>query len=253
MWQEKMILLAKNRKLQLLGSALVSSATGAIVGYQLAVRKLESQYTERSNREIAEAKQFYASLKKPDTPADAVQQFISGPKPNLEAAAKALLEYQGEDVEDEITESETIVEVNVFEKAEARSGGFNLENEMKNRTEEEPYIINHDEYMSSDSDYEQTTLTYYAGDEVLVDDKDEPIQIVEDVIRVSNMRFGYGSGDPNTVFIRNDRLSLDFEVVKSEGKYAEEVLGFEHSDISGFRHPNRSDHSKNRKFRDGDE
>ena len=43
-------------------------------------------------------------------------------------------------------------------------------------------------------------------------------------------RFGHGCDDPNVVFIRNEKLATDFEVLRHNGSYAEEVLGLVETD-----------------------
>ena len=37
--------------------------------------------------------------------------------------------------------------------------------------------------------------------------------------------------DPNTVYIRNPRLEVDYEVIRSEGTFAQEVHGFSGDDL----------------------
>jgi hypothetical protein len=234
----------------LVGSGIALAA--ATTGYLFAQKKLKAKYEKISEQEISEAKQFYAVLNSKETPGEAVERLIPSQSESLTSAAEALRSYQGEEVEN--SEPDVVVEVNVFERAQQDVEDFDIEEEMKNRTRNVPYIIHHDEYMEADPGYPQQTLTYYEGDDTLTDEQDTPIIAVNDVIGEGNLRFGYGSGDSGTVFIRNDKLSLDFEVVKSDGKYAHEVLGFEHSDMPGSRHRDRHQRrNQNRKFRDADE
>jgi hypothetical protein len=37
--------------------------------------------------------------------------------------------------------------------------------------------------------------------------------------------FGHGSGDPNVVYIRNEKLQAEYEVLRDPGSYEIEVLG----------------------------
>lgn len=107
--------------------------------------------------------------------------------------------------------------------------GWNYEEEIKNRTPEMPYIIHVDEYNDEIGDdgieYSKSTLTYYQGDDVLVDDQDVPIYNYEKT--ASPLTFGKGSQDPSIVYIRNERLEADYEVLLDHGHYAVEVLGAE--------------------------
>lgn len=92
------------------------------------------------------------------------------------------------------------------------------------RTTDKPFIISKEEFEDGDLEYGQNTLTYYQGDAVLTDEHDKPILDIT-VVLESNLRFGNASGDKNIVYIRNDRLEVDFEVVQDLGYYTEEVLG----------------------------
>lgn len=221
---------------------------GGTAGWVFAKRHLKTKYEKLAIQEIAEAKLFYQTLYKTDklaTPEGAVEERVSA---GMAAAAKALSTYSGEG-EDE--PDVTVVRENVFAKAEVEVE-FDLEVEKKNRTETAPYIISHDEYMEAEPGYDQQVLTYYEGDETLADERDEPIMTVDEVVGEDHLqRFGYGSGDPNTVFIRNDRLTLDFEVTRSEGKFSHEVLGLQHSDDLARR--DRRVQNQPRRFRGGDE
>lgn len=88
-----------------------------------------------------------------------------------------------------------------------------------------PYIITVTEFTDNELGYGQNAISYYAGDNVLADERDQPIPNLDNIVGERNLRFGDGSGDANVVFIRNDTLGVDFEVCQSLGTYAEEVLG----------------------------
>ncbi|QXO14663.1 hypothetical protein SEA_RUNHAAR_59 [Gordonia phage Runhaar] len=89
-----------------------------------------------------------------------------------------------------------------------------------------PYIISVSEFMENDPQYQQNTISYYQGDGVLADERDQPIPDKNSIVGEQNLvRFGEGSGDDNIVFVRNDRLEVDFEITQSLGTYSEEVLG----------------------------
>ncbi|QWY82390.1 hypothetical protein SEA_AFLAC_58 [Gordonia phage Aflac] len=96
----------------------------------------------------------------------------------------------------------------------------------EDRASGNPYIISVSEFMENDPQYQQNTISFYQGDSVLADESDQPIPDINSIVGERNLqRFGEGSGDPNIVFVRNDRLEVDFEITQSLGTYAEEVLG----------------------------
>jgi len=92
-------------------------------------------------------------------------------------------------------------------------------------SKDEPYIITQEDFLACLKDYEQNTLTYYEGDGVLADDQDQSVEDINTTIGAKGFKFGYLSEDPNVFYVRNDRLRMEFEVVRSPGKYSVEVLG----------------------------
>jgi hypothetical protein len=98
------------------------------------------------------------------------------------------------------------------------------------RAEKHAYVIHLDERGQEDG-YDEITLTYYQGDDVLCDAEDKVVDDQERVVGVENLdKFGHGSNDVNVVYVRNDAMQLDIEIVKSDKTYAEEVHGLAHAD-----------------------
>lgn len=111
--------------------------------------------------------------------------------------------------------------VNVFS---AEDNDWDYEEELKTRGPDRPFIVHRDEYFSQEADgYSQSTLTWYNGDSILVDEHDVPIYGHENI--VGELIFGKGSGDKNVVYVRNDKLEAEYEVLFDPGSYLVEVLG----------------------------
>ena len=82
----------------------------------------------------------------------------------------------------------------------------------------EPYVIDSCEFDTLD-DWEAITLTYYS-DGVLVDDMNEPIDDVDDIIGCEALTlFGTNEDDPDTVYVRNERLKVDYEILQDMDRY----------------------------------
>jgi signal recognition particle subunit SEC65 len=117
---------------------------------------------------------------------------------------------------------------NIFEET-AVEDTWDMEAEKASRSPKAPYVIHIDE--RHETSYSEATLTYYVGDDVLCDEKDKIIEDQDLVVGLENLdKFGHGSGDANIVYIRNDDLAIELEVIKSERTYAEDVHGMTHSD-----------------------
>lgn len=93
---------------------------------------------------------------------------------------------------------------------------------------DKPYIISVQEFMEDHEDYDKLSITYYEGDDTLLDDAGQMINNVEETVREESLgKFGFGSGNPDMVYVRNEKFRTDFEVSRSEGSYTHDVLGIE--------------------------
>jgi|688.fasta_scaffold650733_2 hypothetical protein len=113
--------------------------------------------------------------------------------------------------------------VNVFATS---SDNWVYQSEIENRSTEEPYVIHKDEFWVEEFNYDQSTLTYFEIDDILIDDKDTPVYNYPSII--GELKFGHGSEDQNVFYVRNDRLKSEYEVLLDKGSYAVEVLGLEY-------------------------
>jgi hypothetical protein len=209
-------------------TAIVSTgAATAGVTYFQTRKKFYADLDAMVEEQVESTRRFFDSLEKEKTPTQLLVE------KNYEEMVE---EYKSP--EDTPTEAPSMTELhevtrNVF--TDAAQSDFDFEKEIPLRTPDKPYVIEHDEFYESDR--QTITLTWFEGDEVLADEKDEHIPNPDHVIGDENLqRFGYGSRDPHIVYVRNEAMDVDFEVVKNEGKYTEQVLGFmQHEDKVGVR------------------
>ena len=89
----------------------------------------------------------------------------------------------------------------------------------------EPYVITFEQFNEEYDRYDKETMTYYAGDDTLADECEGIVDDVNDLVGDSLSRFGENSEDPDVVYVRNDSLEIDYEIVRSPGLYSEVVLG----------------------------
>lgn len=74
--------------------------------------------------------------------------------------------------------------------------------------------------------YQQTSVTYYANEDILYDDmgrKQLDVRAAVGSIRPS--WFGDDALDENICYVRNTEIQIEFEVIRSQGSYAKDVLG----------------------------
>ena len=226
---------------------LVGLSAGTYAGWKYAERRLTTRFEEHLVREIADTKAYLARVHKTDfqSPGDAVAALVSSEA--VVAAAEAQNEYVGAPIP-ETREFAVVVrksiEQNVFDEARSDDDpDFDYEHELLWREQNPgiPYVVSQEEFMQNEGDNQQSTLTFFTGDEVLLDERDAPIPDVKATLGPHLDKFGYGASQSNLLYIRNPKMGMDFEVVKSDGKYAHEVLGLQHSNeprrrkVSRFR------------------
>lgn len=128
---------------------------------------------------------------------------------------------QGTIIPQETPEEENVV--NVFASEDTEWDQEAEEASRQNSTE--PYVISKDEFYSDELGYTQTTLTYYQGDDILVDQEDIPVYNY--TATIGELKFGHGSQDANVFFVRNDKNKAEYEIIRDRGHYSVEVLGLE--------------------------
>lgn len=220
-------------------TALGGAAAATAVCVTVFKKRYQAKYAAIADQEIADARSFFqATSRKPEL-SDLVAELPVDSK--VDAAANAFTRYQtgahASPVDDESTTH------NIFVEGKPMDEGFDYEAEIALRSIDAPYIISKDEYNQGEKEFDQEELTYYEGDDVLADSKGKHIPDTDDSVGDANLhRFGHGSGDNNILYVRNERLELDFVILKSMGEYAKEVLGLRHSDEHhGPRKARRSD------------
>ena len=141
-----------------------------------------------------------------------------------------------EDIDTNEMEMSPVSHVNVFKND---NSSWDWELELNNRRSDAPYIINQDEFCNDEMNFSQDTVTYYEGDDILADSLDTPIY--NHTALVGELRFGHGTTDPNVVYIRNEALEMEWEVLRHTGSFAAEVLGlaYEKELEEDIRHANK--------------
>lgn len=102
---------------------------------------------------------------------------------------------------------------------------YSRRTEKKEETDDEEEVDDTDDYIYvikpeifGEEDYEEVSLTYYA-DGVLTDEQDNPIEDVAGMVG-ADYASHFGEYEDDSVFIRNDRLRTDFEILADQRKYS---------------------------------
>ncbi len=177
---------------------------GAAVGSVVTWKYIEKKYERIAQDEINSVKEVFSKR---------VAEFTEDTK---EVQIKA----------DNAKEKPNIIEY----AARLREQGYTNYSDMVDEKPEEeesmnidkpPYVIAPEEFGELD-DYDTISLTYYA-DQILADDNDEIVEDIEDVVGFDSLN-SFGEYEDDSVFVRNDRLKCDYEILLDQRKYTDVVI-----------------------------
>jgi hypothetical protein len=230
-----------NNRVIAIGGSLLGLAVGATAGYLVAKYRLEAKYAQLASDEIEAARTYMKRLYKdgegfaspgevlekrtPTTPSGVSNERHVGPPVAVLERVLDGLKYG----------TPAPVTKNVFD------GTTDDDDEVSEEVDDQPIrIISVKEFMAGEKGYEQVTLTYFAGDATLTDEANDIIDNANEMIGLVNLdRFGHRSRDPRIVYVRNDRISVDFEICKHDGRYAEEVADLQPEPPPNRKRPKR--------------
>jgi hypothetical protein len=202
---------------------------GAAAGYFLTKRYLELEFEKTLAREVEQTKLFYSKLHKTEefsTPEGAVEALIPVDKRKELVVLDQLRTYQGQTPPNTLQEKRAAsVELrNIFKRGPIELTEEDLEIEKQDPGY--PYVISSDEFTANDNNFDQVQLTFYAGDGILADERDETVEMVPKLVGENfHTKFGQKAGEDNVVYIRNEAIQTEFEIVRDERKYSEHVAG----------------------------
>jgi hypothetical protein len=245
-------------------ASLVSGITGFVAGGAVAYFVTKKTFAERAQRDIDEVKASYAErfdgkkivnvygdMPGPAQPGDVVRTPVGNISTEEMRQAQEFVRNLGyatatppkadEDPKGP-PEDETI---SIYDRTPDEDPGEEVESPLligydRNalRAAHKPYLISHEEFHNTETEWDKMSIMYYEEDDVLTDEADRPVDDIEYLIGEKHLEFfGLRSGgDKNQVFVRNPQISSDFEVTRHSGSYTEIVLGIpKDSDRVGIR------------------
>lgn len=218
---------------------------GALIGAGVTYLVVTKRYERILEKEIRQVKDHYAAqqAKRNEEVKEAIRvanenvkkgvREVSQERANeedLEALAKRLQDhgYKPDDLLDSQSDEER-VEVLESMAIDLEEDAFvDIEDVQPPRERQEhAFVISRQEYDETEGRHDKVTLYYYVVDDILVGSDEQIVDDVEYVVGNDALTsFGRDSGDRNIVFVRNDRISTDFEVIRDPRSYSETVLGF---------------------------
>lgn len=195
-------------------------AAGAAIGSAVTWKIVKTKYEQIAQEEIDSVKEVY-SRKKTTNDLDGVPE--EEPIESIEEESKTILKecndiinnmgYSNaeDESEDEIIfhSPETTQEEWPFEAVEPEKGGLAF------MPHDKPYVICPDEF--DEIGYNVVSLLYFS-DKVLTDDMYEEVEDIEGTVGIESLDH-FGEWEDDSVFVRNDALKCDYEILLDSRRY----------------------------------
>ena len=183
-------------------------AAGAAIGSVVTWKVVKARYERIVQEELESIRETFIVVG-PDADQDQAEE--SDEEGQQECAGQINWE-ELEDLDEEDDEDDDKVQyANIVKNYTNEKGGAIM-------TSKEPYVISPYDFGELD-DYHQIELTYYA-DGILEDEEYHIVTNAEELIGPKAL-FTFGEYEDDSVFVRNERLMTDFQILKDYRTYSE--------------------------------
>ena len=175
-------------------------AVGALVGSAASMHYFKKKYEQIAQEEIDSVKETFKLNKEKETD-----------------ILKEESEKEAQEQKDKGIMKEIISKTNYtsFYKDEE-----DAEEEVEKMKNEKPYVISPESV--GEDDYDVVTFTYYAND-ILTNEQDEVIEGKElETLIGSDSLTHFGEYEEDCVYVRNDKLKTDFEILRDIMPYSDD-------------------------------
>lgn len=186
-------------------TGFVMFVLGAAVGSVATWQYVKKKYEQIAQEEIDSVKEIFSRRE------SAADVEITAPEPQTAKVGK----------------SEEKPDISEYAARLEREGYTNYSNARAGEKKEEqeamemkPYVISPEEFGEFE-DYERISLSYYA-DQILADEDDEKVEDVDNVVGLESLTH-FGEFEDDSVFVRNDRLKCDYEILLDQRTYSDVI------------------------------
>ncbi len=193
----------------LLTSTLIF-AVGAIIGSTVTWKLIKTKYEQIAQEEIDSVKETFSRLHEESTDKDE--------RAKMAERAKGFIDNKNKkpDIKEFAAKLKECEYVKYSDSKEDK--------ERKTVTVNKPYVISPEEF--GEADYNIVSLNYYA-DGVLANDFDEVVEDVENTVG-EDFEEHFGDYEEDSVFVRNDELGLDYEILRDMRNFSDVVKNHSH-------------------------
>lgn len=206
---------------------IITLVVGAGIGALVCSKYFKSKYELLADEEIASVKAKLQNMNSENGRIRRVYQTMDNRPDPADIARRAEEFSRSYDIDAEtVVESVTKAVAATLapqEQEDEDSTDEDAVEETHLEPRKDPYFITEDEYYK-DNAFDKEVLVYYEDDEVLSDSREEMIDNVHHTVGDAIEEFER-SGE-EFLYVRNERLGMDFEIQRVEGSYQEAVYGY---------------------------
>ena len=185
---------------------------GAAVGSGVTWYFLKDKYEKLAQEEIDSVKEVFSKrtsdISEKDEPQDKIEDIPEEP------TVKELDSYK-----------EFVSKVEYTDYSTNKTAGIKQEKAADIEHEDNPYVITPEEFGELDG-YDEISLTYYS-DQVLTDENNELVEDVDRVVGFESLNH-FGEYEDDSVYVRNDRLKCDYEILMDCRKFTDVLKNLPH-------------------------
>lgn len=178
-------------------------SSGAAIGSVVTWKLVKTKYEQISREEIKSVREAFAA----------------------EETKETSKEEEVVEESEEPDETEEVVEMKQYKATLKGAGYLDEHNELMNEKEvydemNKPYVISPDDFGDPDVGYDTESLDYFEGDGVLTDSFGEVVENVDELVG-ADFANHFGDYEKDSVFIRNDEMEVDYEILRDYRSYSE--------------------------------
>ena len=181
--------------------------TGSIITNAVVKEKATQEANEKAAEEIAEVREIYRNKtkKEQNEKVDPLKVKPQTGREDYNSYYKMTQNYTSQN-EEKPKRASSISDLNAF---------------TYEKSVDRPYIIDPEDYGEED-DYDTMQLTYFMGDKTLVDESaDDTIDEPDLHIGLDNLAIFDEFPGASSIYVRNDILKMDFEILKDDCAYSD--------------------------------
>lgn len=175
---------------------LLMFAAGAAVGSVVTWKMVKTKCEQKADAEIESMKKYYEGQKK----AEKFEPKKFEPKKFEPVSLVGPIGVEGR------VEYSNII----------KECGYSSEEGGPENVGLKPYVISPDEF--GEVEHYQTMTLYYYSDGILADEEQEIIEDIDSCVGVESLKH-FGEYEEDSVFVRNDRQRIDYEILLDERKF----------------------------------